>query len=194
MCLICYGISTEVTQHFLAKCFSLHDVKITCFTKSEKNPKQKTPGCVFEKKLWKIHQYLQLQWQLLLCEQSGMKAAFPWIPYPFVPTLLHPHFIETPSSSFLCSSLLKISHPSVHPAKATQQSSLLATFPKTPAEQKAQEYSHCRAGWCGLARTANPPSLDLPSLISQNFEELDVTKSSWHLSDLVQADQGVQRH
>lgn len=193
MCLVHCKISIEITQHFSAKCFSLHDVKITCVIKSEKKPKQKTPACVLEKKLCKIHQYLQLQWQLLLCEQSGIKAAFLWIPYLFSPLCSIPTTVTLtalPSSaphSYVFPILpctLQCPHNNLH----CWSHSLSTSWAKGTGIPPLQG----RMVW--VSRMANPPSLDLPSLISRNFEELDITKSSWHRSDLVQADQGLQRH
>lgn len=77
------------------------------------------------------------------------KGCFSMDPIPLLPTLLHPHYGDTHSSSFLCSSLLCISHPSMHPAMATQQSSLLVTFPKHQLSKRHRNPP--TAGWCGLA-------------------------------------------
>lgn len=166
-----------------------------CYKEWKKNPKQKTPGCVFEKKLWKIHQYLQLQWQLLLCEQSGMKAAFPWIPYPFSPLCPIPTTVTVPA---LPSSAPRSCVFPVPPCTLQQPHCNLPCWSHSLntswAEGTGIPWLQAEGSMVWVSRMANPPSLDLPSLISRNFEELDVTESSWHWSDLVQADRGLQRH
>lgn len=194
-CVLVYcEISVEVTQHFSAKCLSLHDVKITCAIKSEKKLQTKNPRlCVWKEaventSIFAITVAAAAMWAV---RDEGCFSMDPTYPFsPLFPILIMVRLPALPSSaphSYVfpippCT--LQWPHRNLH----CWPHSLKYSWAKGTGIHSLQGRMVC------VSRMANAPSLDLPSLISRNFEELDITRSKWHPSDLVQADQEVQRH
>lgn len=193
---MCAGLLWDLSRSYttLLSQVPLHDVKITCAIKSEKKTQTKNPRlCIWKEaventSIFAITVAAAAMWAV---RDEGCFSMDPIYPFsPLFPILIMVRLPALPSSAPqsyafpipLCT--LQWPQSNLH----CWPHSLKYSWAKGTGIHSLQG----RMAW--VSRMANAPSLDLPSLISRNFEELDVTKSKWHLSDLVQADQEVQRH